>query len=721
MKAITNRISIILMLSLGVLSCQKEKPVEIEPGTYGKSTTVTISSEAGTRDIAVTSNGAWKATLGYDTASWATIEGDNTGNGNGKVSVKYRANNGLLRQGMVLVSSNSRATIDTVFLNQYGIEPALSLEAGTFTFSCVAGSDSTLIDTNVPASEYERFSVSTDWKEGGEEWMTPIVRDDLKRIVIKVDENSKFVERKATVTVNYKDAWGRVRTASTEVVQGTPGGTESTVLKSFQDVRNLLTADGEMTIEDDISIEGFVVSDREGKNMGEAIDTESSSGDPAANPLPATYKGVDYSVNDKTVYLENEDASLGFRVLTTSLETNQTVRYAKIKLWLKGLTLKRESNPVRYTLSGVQAEHYISSVSGTAADIPVKNKYIRDLTDEDVYTYVTLKKCEYPIRRGMICLINYGYRARQAKLPTIVSDIHGDYIYQLFNSMCPWINNFPVPLGQGKVSGIIVHEKSMRINPDSDQPMGLYQIRSCTKDDIQVTKAAKDNFMTVITEWADNASDGHVRRIKPETLNSEGYDIGNYFLEHIPTFYGIEPTSGKGFFYHCTGPWPVITAGYCHPSDYTKTVGNAIYGFNTWWNASKGEPNYAIWAVSTKGLSGSFATISFTTRNHSQTSPPMWYVEYSIDEGATWKRVGDEFFVPPTTAWSPKTQLYQISGEKVNYYKLPAEFLGHDISMVRIIPSRDVISNANGWNTGGPLSKNNGYLDLCYSAIRYKK
>ena len=38
-----------------------------------------------------------------------------------------------------------------------------------------------------------------------------------------------------------------------------------------------------------------------------------------------------------------------------------------------------------------------------------------------------------------------------------------------------------------------------------------------------------------------------------------------------------------------------------------------------------------------------------------------------------------------------------------------------------LIPSRDMIESATGWNNGGPLSKNNGYLDICYSAIRYKK
>ena len=98
----------------------------------------------------------------------------------------------------------------------------------------------------------------------------------------------------------------------------------------------------------------------------------------------------------------------------------------------------------------------------------------------------------------------------------------------------------------------------------------------------------------------------------------------------------------------------------------------------------------------------------------------MWAIEYSKDEGETWTRVGDEFFVPPVTTWSPETHDWQISGEQPYYYVIPNDILGLDVAMIRMIPSRDLSGTASSWN-GGKLSSENGYMDIAYSAIRYRK
>lgn len=697
--AIQHRRILLLLVPLALLACKKTPEPEIEIGKYGSSTSVTIGSEAGTQAVTITSDGTWNANLTYSTRTWASIEGPAEGSGNGSVTVKYKANDGLPRQGVLLVSSPSKATIDTVYLKQYGMEPQCDLLSDTLRFSCVAGADSTLLDTNIPISEAERFQVDVNY-QSGEDWLTPVLRDNLERLAIQVSENTKFQERTAVVTVSFTDDWGRPVTASTVVVQGIPGGTESTQLKTFADVRALLSSDGEMVIEDDISIEGWIISDREGGNMGDCPENILSY--------------ADWSPNDRTAFIENDDASLGFRLITTSLETNQTARYAKTKIWLKGLTLTREGEPVRYTISGIGKEHYISSVQGTPEDIPAKNRYIRDLKDEDIYTQVTLKKCEYPIRRGALVMVNTGYNGRETKNVNILADIHGDWIYQIFNLKCDFLfSKEGAPKGQGKVTGILVHEKSQRVNPVEPYDMSRYQLRSASREDIAISQSANDSFTSIITEWADNASDGKARRVHPNATIDINGDLP-------ASFWGIEPTYGRGFFYHCKGLWPVITGAYCRP-DTGGALSNAVYGFNTWWDAAAGAPNYAIWKFSTKGISSGLVTLCFTARNHSQTSPPIWAIEYSKDGGETWTRIGEEFYVPPTATWSPNTPLYQIAGEKPNYFVIPNDILDLDVAMVRMIPSRDFIGSASGWNNGGPLSKNNGYLDLCYSAIRYKK
>ena len=83
----------------------------------------------------------------------------------------------------------------------------------------------------------------------------------------------------------------------------------------------------------------------------------------------------------------------------------------------------------------------MSSTEGTASDLPVKEKYMRDLTDEDIYTYVTLKDCELPVRKGSLTPINEGYANaggahRCAKYATLMRDINGNSMYIYTNTTC---------------------------------------------------------------------------------------------------------------------------------------------------------------------------------------------------------------------------------------------------------------------------------------------
>ena len=144
-------------------------------------------------------------------------------------------------------------------------------------------------------------------------------------------------------------------------------------------------------------------------------------------------------------------------------------RYDFTKLWLKGLTLVKEDNPTRYTIKGIAEEHYIKVNTGSADQIPVKTRYINTLKDEDVYTYVTLKRVEMPARRGGLLPVNGGYKDRFTKYPLLFADIHGDWMYVITNLTCfDILPKKQVPFGQGRLSGIIVHEKFERFEKDGN-------------------------------------------------------------------------------------------------------------------------------------------------------------------------------------------------------------------------------------------------------------
>ena len=110
---------------------------------------------------------------------------------------------------------------------------------------------------------------------------------------------------------------------------------------TFEEVRGLIAeAEGEITLDQDIAVSGTVISDWASPNM-------------AGSPMPKAAEKPDLGINDCTAYMQNADASLGLALVTTDAQQNNLQRYDKLKLWCKGLTLTKRSNPERYTLSGV--------------------------------------------------------------------------------------------------------------------------------------------------------------------------------------------------------------------------------------------------------------------------------------------------------------------------------------------------------------------------------
>lgn len=134
---------------------------------------------------------------------------------------------------------------------------------------------------------------------------------------------------------------------------------------------------------------------------------------------------------------------------------------------------------------------------------------MRDLTDEDIYTYVTLKDCELPVRKGSLTPINEGYANaggahRCAKYATLMRDINGNSMYIYTNTTCLYRRDGTrLPYGSGNMSGVIVHELFTRfeyleaanglIDEEKAGDIGRYQIRHMSRSDFKMA----DDFKTV--------------------------------------------------------------------------------------------------------------------------------------------------------------------------------------------------------------------------------
>lgn len=54
-------------------------------------------------------------------------------------------------------------------------------------------------------------------------------------------------------------------------------------------------------------------------------------------------------------------------------------------------------------IKGIRSSMIVERVTGNDASVlPVKQKYISELTDEDIYTFVTLRDCEFAVRKGSL-------------------------------------------------------------------------------------------------------------------------------------------------------------------------------------------------------------------------------------------------------------------------------------------------------------------------------
>ena len=177
--------------------------------------------------------------------------------------------------------------------------------------------------------------------------------------------------------------------------------------------------------------------------------------------------------------------------------------------------------PERVSIKNVTKNMVVSQVAGDKSSLPKKEKYISELTDSDLYTYVTLKDVEFPMRKGSIVPVNEGYAIgtgahRLSKYPLMVRDINANHIYMYTNTVCEYRNDGTrLPYGSGKISGVIVHERYPRFEwregadpaeMDDDVTLGnigRYQIRHQCKDDIwgQMNDSVEDSFSALLTEY----------------------------------------------------------------------------------------------------------------------------------------------------------------------------------------------------------------------------
>lgn len=678
----------IVTLSLSCFSCDDDE--ELEVVTIGDASNIYISSEAGRREVPLTATCAWTVERDSLTRQWVNIE-RKSGEGDGSFNLVWRANEKFPRKGKVIVKLANKVKADTIYIYQYGVSPSIAFPDKEARVSAVGKELEVNLNTNIPASDSTRIAMTVDYDKG-EEWVSQLLfNKEMNKMQVKVAANEPEVgERNATLHITYVDDWGKAHTTDFNIGQMEMGGTKQTETISFAEVRKLVNdATGSQKIEEDVAIEGIVVCDATGANN--AANTQLSKTD------------IDLSTTYRTTYVQSLDGKYGFALVFDTKELNELVPFDKVKIWLKGLTLRKEDNPQRYTLTDMTFKSFISKEEGDATKLVKKERTMSELTDNDVYTFVTLKNCEFPIRKGPFTPFNEGYcptynQKRVDRYPLLMHDNQGQSMFLMTNIDCPYRRDGNIlPQGSGTISGVIVHEEDTRFENGGD--IGHYQMRHLSREDIKIDQSKNNSFSTIIAEW--NAFKLSGTKVLPSEGNGE--------LWHT----AVTPTASTDYGY--LGVIDGVTDG----KGIISASKNLAFQAKTWWNSSTGKANSWMIKCSTSGITGTHVSLQLATLNYSVGAPRYWNVEWSEhgNEDGEWTKVG-EYTIPDVVQWG-NTLYEQLNAWKNTNIELPLDLLGKSTVYLRLIPSANKAGTTTTYDTA--VINNNSTSGLMYVSIRYNK
>lgn len=414
---------------------------------------------------------------------------------------------------------------------------------------------------------------------------------------------------------------------------------------SFEELRAVLPSAGEQAFEGDF-FEGVIVADAGQKNM-------------ETNPMTSA---TSYDDNESAItnYVQSLDGKYGMRLKFATAADNTLKKGDKVKISLAGATLVREDNPVRYTLRGVSANTVTVEEN---VQLAARQKTISELTDEDVYTLVTLPDVEVPFCYGSWVNVRKEWiDAKRINFDNrILRDVNGNEIRMIVNTDAEWyLTDAGVPKGSGPVSGVIVNTTSEYYGSDI---LGKYQIRPMKLSDIEIKDSG---FSEILVAW--DYSTGFSRVSSLEATTGTG------------TFAASSMAQANTFLqFRHTSPYP---KGYPKGANIDKSV---------WWKDGAAK-DAATFQFSTKDAAGKKMTLSFGAlignykEEAASQGPVHWNVEYSLD-GTNYILI-EKVMIRPMGA-EKSTLLFLPASLDDQCVELPDAIAGQDNVTIRFIAADD--------------------------------
>ena len=280
--------------------------------------------------------------------------------------------------------------------------------------------------------------------------------------------------------------------------------------------------------------------------------------------------------------------------------------------------------------TGIAAEHIMQKEAGSP--VQPREVYIRDLTDEMLFSLVRLRDVEIAMPYGG--LVNYdeyyvsggGVNVYGKNLTkyygTCLRDINGDHLYMLTNFGVDY-RRHSLPMGSGTVTGILTREYNSNFGE-----MGAFQIRHLTQAEIALDPSRENSFSKVLVEWTCVKPAGFkegVTHVAPTT----GPASASLYKSNADGFYNAF-LAGSGRIYFGNKPRGDVDSNGQGTANTVKGGGmySALWDTDTYWLISN---------VSTSGIRSQLS-LQIETNSLLATGPRDFVVEYSTD-GTSWTAV----------------------------------------------------------------------------------
>ncbi len=444
-----------------------------------------IPAEGGSLNVRIYSNGKVTLKAKDMMPDWASISAAEVTD-DSVVVVTMQANAGFERVLELVATLEDGIKECVLSVKQEGSAYIFCADPYASVKGSVADMTSFSMDTNIPD---ESIVVNVSYLSGSDSWVTATeIKDNV--LTVKTSNNTEASPRKAQLNVNLI---GAADTCGVNLFLTQASATdEMGKLISFADLRSMASAEG-TSLEQFTLLEGVVVSDYRSANMEQnpVIPLE-DAGDMTNTKVTSDNRTnvgqvVDTSATVRTAYIQAADGSYGFKVVFEQAEDNVLAFGSNVTVDLGGTLIKREENPERYIISGLGGANVLESEEGIVVE---KIRKISELTDADIYTFVSVPNVEFPVKEGSYTDVrdnNALYSEVNANTTpkteqhyffmdgyaTTLVDIEGRVICCPVNMLCRWRRPAEgIPQGNGTAKGIITYNDITRYGD-----AGRYQLR----------------------------------------------------------------------------------------------------------------------------------------------------------------------------------------------------------------------------------------------------